>query len=115
MSKRFTIYTAEDVSNHKTTASCWISREGKVYNVTEFLNDHPGGDDLILKYAGQDVGSIMKDQAEHDHSESAYDMMDEYAVGRLGTDSTTVSDGKILGSPEYTTSSDVTCRLGSDG
>lgn len=93
MSKRLIIYTAEDVANNKSASSCWISRNGKVYNVTRFLDDHPGGDDFILKYAGQDVGEVMKDKDEHEHSDSAYDMMDEYVIGRLGTDSTIVSDG----------------------
>ncbi|GLB39152.1 putative ceramide hydroxylase involved in the alpha-hydroxylation of sphingolipid-associated very long chain fatty acids [Lyophyllum shimeji] len=92
MSKRIIIYTAEDVAKHNCASNCWISRNGKVYNVTEFLNDHPGGDDVILKYAGKDVGEVMKDKNEHDHSESAYEMLDEYIIGRLGTESTTVSD-----------------------
>ncbi|KAG6855898.1 hypothetical protein H0H87_009578 [Tephrocybe sp. NHM501043] len=92
MSKRIIIYTAEDVASHTTAASCWVSRNGKVYDVTKFLNDHPGGDDYILKYAGKDIGEVMRDKDEHDHSESAYDMLDEYIVGRLGSDSTIVSD-----------------------
>lgn len=93
MSKRVRIYTAEDVSLHKDTKSCWLSRNGKVYDVTAFLEDHPGGEDLILKYAGKDVGEIMKDPVEHEHSESAYEMLDDFVIGRLGTGETTVSDG----------------------
>jgi len=98
MSKRIVIYTAEDVANHKTSSSCWISHEGKVYNVTHFLNDHPGGDDMILKYAGQDVGAVMKDKDEHEHSESAYDMLGEYWIGRLGCGTAVVSDGAFFAS-----------------
>ena len=71
-----------------------VSRAGKVYDVTGFLADHPGGDDLILRYAGRDVGSIMKDKEEHLHSQSAYDMLDEFVIGKLGTDETTVRDGE---------------------
>ncbi|KAI0694956.1 oxidoreductase [Cytidiella melzeri] len=92
MSKRIRIYTDEDVSAHSTSASCWVSRNGKVYDVTKFLDDHPGGDDLILKYAGKDIGSVMKDPEEHEHSESAYDMMDGFLVGRLGQGESVVSD-----------------------
>ena len=96
MSKRFIIYTEEDVAAHKTASSCWVSRQGKVYDVTSFLNDHPGGDDYILKYAGRDIDKVMKDKSEHDHSDSAYDMLEEYVIGRLGTGATTVSDGKLI-------------------
>jgi 4-hydroxysphinganine ceramide fatty acyl 2-hydroxylase len=94
MSKRIHIYTAEDVAAHKTAASCWISRNGKVYDVSKFLPDHPGGEDYILKYAGQDVVDIMKNPDEHDHSDSAYDMMEEYVIGRLGCDANIVNEGK---------------------
>jgi predicted heme/steroid binding protein len=93
MSKRVHIYTEEDVAAHKTASSCWISRNGKVYDVSSFLPDHPGGEDYILKYAGQDVVNVMKNEDEHDHSDSAYDMMEEYVIGRLGSDANIVSDG----------------------
>lgn len=96
MSKRVRILTAEDVSNHNDAKSCWISRDGKVYDVTAFLPDHPGGDDLILKYAGKDVGEIMKDPSEHEHSDSAYDMLDDFVIGRLGTGEAIVSDGMCI-------------------
>lgn len=78
---------------HSSPSSCWVTRNGKVYDVTSFLADHPGGDDLVLKYAGKDVGEVMKDPEEHDHSDAAYDMLDEYLIGRLGAGENIVSDG----------------------
>ncbi|KAF5336402.1 hypothetical protein D9611_006534 [Ephemerocybe angulata] len=92
MSKRVRIYTAEDVEAHNTATSCWISRAGKVYDVTNFLQDHPGGDDLIIEYAGKDVEEVMKDPSEHVHSESAYDMLQEYVIGRTCVGEATVSE-----------------------
>ncbi|KAJ7637159.1 oxidoreductase [Roridomyces roridus] len=88
MSKRVRIFTAEDVATHKTQSNCWLSRNGKVYNVTKFIDDHPGGDDIILKYAGKDVGAVMtgKEGEHHEHSDAAYDMLEEYQVGKLGTE-----------------------------
>ncbi|KAI0659329.1 oxidoreductase [Cubamyces menziesii] len=92
MSKRIRIFTEEDVAKHASSSSCWVTRNGKVYDVTKFLPDHPGGDDYILKYGGKDVGAIMKDAAEHDHSDSAYDMLDEFVIGRVGVGETLVSE-----------------------
>ncbi|KAJ7857257.1 hypothetical protein B0H14DRAFT_2578407 [Mycena olivaceomarginata] len=95
MSKqRVRIYTAEDVSAHKSQSNCWLSHRGKVYNVSKFVNDHPGGDDIILKYAGKDVSGVMagKEGESHEHSDSAYDMLDEYQIGRLGTEESIVRD-----------------------
>ncbi|KAH7926255.1 Inositolphosphorylceramide-B hydroxylase [Leucogyrophana mollusca] len=91
-SKRIRIYTAEDVAAHKSDKSCWVTLRGKVYDVTGFLPDHPGGEEFILDNAGLDVENIMKDADSHDHSDSAYEMLEEYAIGRIGTDATIVSD-----------------------
>jgi cytochrome b involved in lipid metabolism len=94
VSKRVRMYTAEDVQQHATAQSCWVSHAGKVYDVTGFLSDHPGGDDLVLDYAGKDVGAIMKDSVSHDHSESAYDMFEEFCIGRIGEGEQIVDEGE---------------------
>jgi len=93
MSKRIRIFTLEDLAAHNNSLSCWISRAGKVYDVTPFLNDHPGGDDLILQYAGKDIEDVMRDKNEHEHSDAAYDMLEEYLIGRIGIGEATVSEG----------------------
>ncbi len=96
MSKRVKIFTVEDVAGHRSPSSCWLSYRGKVYNVSGFLADHPGGEDIILRYGGQPVDSVMNDKDEHEHSEAAYDMLEEFLIGKVGTDETTVSDGMFL-------------------
>jgi len=95
MSKRIRIYTTEDVSRHTTLSSCWVTRGSKVYDVSAFLPDHPGGDDLILRYAGRAVDDIMRSPDEHEHSDSAYEMLEEYVVGRLGNDDSIVREGQL--------------------
>ncbi|KAI5866626.1 FMN-dependent dehydrogenase-domain-containing protein [Durotheca rogersii] len=44
-----------EVSKHDSKDSCWVVIHGKVYDVTEFLPEHPGGMRIILKYAGKDA------------------------------------------------------------
>jgi len=114
VSKRVRIYTLEDLDAHKSAQSCWVTHKGKVYNVTAFVTDHPGGDDLILSHAGTDVENIMRDSDSHDHSESAYEMLEEYVIGRLGTEATTVSDG-ASSTCLSAALAHVVQRLGSDG
>ncbi|KAL1756152.1 FMN-dependent dehydrogenase-domain-containing protein [Schizophyllum commune] len=48
-------WTLEEVKKHNTRESCWVIIKNKVYDVTSFLNDHPGGAAIILKYAGRDA------------------------------------------------------------
>ncbi|KIK70452.1 hypothetical protein GYMLUDRAFT_273869 [Collybiopsis luxurians FD-317 M1] len=47
--------SGKEVAQHNSRESCWIIVHGKVYDVTEFLDDHPGGSRIILKYAGKDA------------------------------------------------------------
>ncbi|CAO3696334.1 unnamed protein product [Rhizopus stolonifer] len=76
-------YDLKEISTHTTPRSCWVVYNNKVYDVTEFLHGHPGGDDLILDYAGKDVTGIMKDIIEHEHSDSAYEILEEYCIGQV--------------------------------
>lgn len=93
--QRLRIYTLEDVLRHRKPDDCWIVRNGNVYNVSSFLHDHPGGDDIILEWAGKDVGEVMKN-GEHSHSDSAFDMMAEFLVGRVGTDAGVVAESETI-------------------
>ena len=70
-----------EVQTHNSTKSCYVTIDEKVYDVTDFLDDHPGGGELILEYAGKDVKEILLDEQSHLHSESAYDMLDECLIG----------------------------------
>lgn len=59
----------------------------KVYDVTDFVDSHPGGAELIVDYAGKDVSEIMADVDSHDHSDSAYEMLeDDHLRAFLATD-----------------------------
>lgn len=49
------ILTHKDVSAHNKRDDCWVIIHGKVYNLGPFLDEHPGGDKVILKQAGKDA------------------------------------------------------------
>lgn len=53
MSKQF---TAEEVKKHNKKDDCWIILDGKVYDVTKFLEDHPGGEEVVIDCAGLYLG-----------------------------------------------------------
>jgi Cytochrome b5-like Heme/Steroid binding domain len=45
-------YTLEEVAKHDKHDDCWIVVDGKVLDVTGFLEDHPGGEEIIQDVAG---------------------------------------------------------------
>ncbi|CAK7198834.1 hypothetical protein SEUCBS139899_001501 [Sporothrix eucalyptigena] len=47
--------SAADVAVHNSRSSCWVIVAGRVYDVTDFLDEHPGGAQSILRFAGRDA------------------------------------------------------------
>ncbi|KAF9156436.1 fatty acid alpha-hydroxylase [Mortierella sp. AD011] len=85
------LYSVRQVKAHSNSASCWVTLNNKVYDVSSFVSDHPGGEELILNQAGNDITDLMKDELSHLHSEGAYEMMDEFLIGYLNTTTTTTA------------------------
>ena len=77
---------SSDVESRTTSKSCYVTIGTKVYDITPFLDDHPGGGDLILEYGGKDVSEIMGDEISHTHSEAAYEILDEHLIGFVVTE-----------------------------
>lgn len=70
---------------HNQNKDCWLLISGKVYDVTEFMEDHPGGDQVLLTAAGKDATEDFEDVG---HSESAREMLVKYYIGDI--DSSTI-------------------------
>lgn len=58
-SKDLGSYTLDDVAVHNNAESCWLVLFGEVYDVTDFLDEHPSGAQAILDYAGTDASIIF--------------------------------------------------------
>lgn len=51
--------TRADLARHAKKESCWISIDGKVFDVTNFLPHHPGGVENLLFNGGRDATNIF--------------------------------------------------------
>ncbi|KAI0165269.1 FMN-dependent dehydrogenase-domain-containing protein [Hypoxylon sp. FL1284] len=47
--------SAAEITKHNTAASCWIVVHGKVYDVSQYLEDHPGGAAILVRQGGRDA------------------------------------------------------------
>ena len=45
----------EEISKHDKATDIWVAINGKVYDLTNFLDDHPGGPDVVTETAGEDA------------------------------------------------------------
>mmetsp|Transcript_74356 Transcript_74356/g.174528 ORF Transcript_74356/g.174528 Transcript_74356/m.174528 type:complete len:130 (+) Transcript_74356:8-397(+) len=70
--------TKAELAKHDSQENCWIQIKGKVYDVSKFLADHPGGDAVLLEYAGQDATQAFDDIG---HSGDAVQQLDDFLVG----------------------------------
>ena len=73
-------YSREDVEQHFDESDCWIIVRDRVYDVTSFLDEHPGGIDIIVEYAGLDATSAFE---ELPHPPYAVEMLEQHVVGEL--------------------------------
>ncbi|CAG8574590.1 15119_t:CDS:2 [Acaulospora morrowiae] len=84
-------YTREEVGKHNRTDDLWVIHNNKVYDVTEFVLDHPGGADLIVEWAGKDITKVLNDPDSHEHSEVAYEALGELCIGEIVDNNTSTT------------------------
>ncbi|MQL73884.1 hypothetical protein Taro_006247 [Colocasia esculenta] len=72
---------ATEIRLHNSKKSCWLVIHGKVYDVTKFLDDHPGGEEVLLHASGTgDASGSFEDVG---HSSTARKRMTNYLIGEL--------------------------------
>ncbi|KAI9513358.1 cytochrome b5-like heme/steroid binding domain-containing protein [Russula earlei] len=62
------IITLEELREHTTKDSLWVLLHGKVYDVTKFIDEHPGGDEVILSESGKDATEAFEDVGHSDEA-----------------------------------------------
>lgn len=64
-------------ASHNSRNDCWVVVHGRAYDVTSYLKAHPGGESIILEYAGKDATRVFDCAM---HSPSALKIMENYMV-----------------------------------
>ncbi|XP_054469174.1 cytochrome b5 isoform X2 [Anoplopoma fimbria] len=78
-----TYYTLEEIRVHNMSTDTWLIIKDKVYDITGFLEEHPGGEEVLIEQAGSDATESFEDVG---HSTDAREMLQQYYVGELHMD-----------------------------
>ena len=71
-------YTAAEIAAHNSGEATWMIIHGRVYDVHAFMEDHPGGPEILTQHAGKDA---TQDFEETFHSASAREQLKDYCIG----------------------------------
>lgn len=69
-----------DIASHNTKSDCWIVINNKVYDVTNYLDEHPGGSSIIIEGSGKDSTEEFNQIG---HSKNAHDILTKYEIGHI--------------------------------
>jgi cytochrome b involved in lipid metabolism len=69
------------VSANNSAKSCWAVIEGSVYNLTAWINSHPGGSGAILSLCGTEATSSFK--GKHGNQSRPAAQLSGYLLGPL--------------------------------
>eukprot|EP00756_Hemistasia_phaeocysticola_P010606 Hpha_TRINITY_DN15031_c0_g3::TRINITY_DN15031_c0_g3_i1::g.123516::m.123516 len=80
-------FSWEEVEKHTSEDDCWLVMTNKgehnVYDVTKYLDKHPGGASLLHDLAGHDATQDFNDVG---HPKSAMDEREKYLIGKLNAE-----------------------------
>ncbi len=94
------IFTASQVQTHDNRDSAWTVIDGAVYDLTDFVNRHPGGSSAILKAAGKDGSIVFNKRGRHSSSDRR--TLEAYMIGELDTS----SGGFLVNDPSFVINDD---------
>jgi len=70
-----------EVAQHNNEASCWTAIRGTVYDITAFIDKHPGGDRGILRLCG--IDGTERFENEHGGQKKPEQTLTSFEIGAL--------------------------------
>nr|XP_056710700.1 cytochrome b5 [Euleptes europaea] len=76
-------YKLEEIQQKNHSQATWIILHRRVYDLTKFLEEHPGGEEVLREQAGGDATENFEDVG---HSTDARALSDTFIIGELHPD-----------------------------
>ncbi|CAF9918362.1 MAG: hypothetical protein GOMPHAMPRED_001500 [Gomphillus americanus] len=95
--------TYAEVAEHKTKKDLYVVVHDKIYNASSFIDEHPGGEEVLMDVAGQDATDAFEDVG---HSDEAREILDGLIIGSLKRQAgdpkpSTTSTNKVAFDPKH--------------
>ena len=81
--------TLDEVKKHNSAIDCWSIIDGNVYDLTNWVESHPGGNERITAICGKDGTSSFL--GKHSNSNSAKSQLTRFELGKLVVAATTAT------------------------
>lgn len=80
-------FTLAQVARHGTPEDCWMAIEGKVYDLTAYLPEHPSRPSVVVPWCGKEASEAYRTKTKgRPHSPEADRLLDKYRIGVLGAE-----------------------------
>ncbi|KAJ8663776.1 hypothetical protein O0I10_000050 [Lichtheimia ornata] len=80
-------YTYEEVAKHNKPNDLWMVIHNKVFDITPFIDEHPGGEEVLFDEGAKDASGPFDDVG---HSDDARELMTKYYIGDIDSKSAPV-------------------------
>ena len=54
------MHDAKEIAKHNSRSSCYVIIDSQIYDLTRYLNKHPGGSRILLDHGGQDATALFE-------------------------------------------------------
>ncbi|KAI9277618.1 cytochrome b5-like heme/steroid binding domain-containing protein [Sporodiniella umbellata] len=78
------LFSFEEVSKHNNRDDLWMIIDGKVYDITQFQDEHPGGEEVLIDEGARDATGPFEDVG---HTDDARKLLDQYYIGDVDPES----------------------------
>jgi cytochrome b involved in lipid metabolism len=91
------ILSTAEITKHNTRSDCWSIVKGKVYNLTSYVQSHPGGASVIANICGKDGSGAFSNQ--HGAQSKPNNTLDGFLLGTVGSSISSQASQKIITPP----------------
>lgn len=81
------LITPAELARHGSPDDCWMAIEGKVYDVTAYLPEHPSPPERVLPWCGRESSEAYATKGkDRPHTSHADQLLEKYWIGLIVKD-----------------------------